>query len=228
MRISMKESFATAPRADINGKPRKIANNTFEYQTDNGERVVRLHITDIITFKPGGKIILDSGGWKTVTTKDRFNNHIGNGWRVYSDKGSWYVVRYGDDIDPAPYFDGMVLPDDYEKPKAKIIDADRALTKDINKFVRLLDDNIPQPSSGDCWLCLMFNQDQKPGAKSHDPNHLREHINEGYMHGALVLSAMRWAGYSDTGIAAHYQMGLTAQFKRTMRRYLKTQLGLAA
>ena len=38
-----------------------IDNNTVEYYRENGDRVIRLHLTDVVTFKSNGDIILDSG-----------------------------------------------------------------------------------------------------------------------------------------------------------------------
>lgn len=61
---------------------------------------VTYHSTDIVTVtKVKGKlrITLDTGGWFTPTTKTRMNqasNQFGLGYRVYQDKGSWYVKKY--------------------------------------------------------------------------------------------------------------------------------------
>ena len=74
--------------------------------------VVRLHLTDIIETLPDGRVRLNSGGWKTVTTKDRFNKYTP--YRVWSDKGTWYVHHEGA---KAPFFDGMLLPDAINQPK---------------------------------------------------------------------------------------------------------------
>jgi len=53
-----------------------VDHNTVEYERENGDRVIRLHLTDIVTFRPDGTIMLNSGGWKTITTKTRMNNQI--------------------------------------------------------------------------------------------------------------------------------------------------------
>lgn len=69
-------------------KRKKIANNT--YLIDNGKRrAVRLHSTDIATELPGRKLRIDSGGWDTLTTRERL--HRFTTCRVYRDKGQTYV-----------------------------------------------------------------------------------------------------------------------------------------
>lgn len=47
-----------------------------------------------------GTIILNTGGWKTATTKLRMNqasNQFGLGYQVYQQNHSWYV-RYRDEV----------------------------------------------------------------------------------------------------------------------------------
>jgi len=54
-------------------------------------------------------------------------------------------------------------------------------------------------------------------------------MDEGYLHGSLLVNAMRWAGYKDEGISLCYGMakrGNRDAFKRALRRYLKRKLGL--
>lgn len=57
---------------------RKVANNT--YAERRGDSIaLKLHDTDVVTYHPDGSITLDTGGWFTVTTKDRMNNAIPHG-----------------------------------------------------------------------------------------------------------------------------------------------------
>lgn len=50
------------------------------------------------------RITLNTGGWRTRTTKDRMNQFsaqfCGNAFRVYQDKGVWFVLVRGNE---APY-----------------------------------------------------------------------------------------------------------------------------
>lgn len=52
---------------------RKVQNNTYLEGRINGDIAVRLHYTHVVRYRSNGEIILDSGGWQTVTTKARMN-----------------------------------------------------------------------------------------------------------------------------------------------------------
>jgi hypothetical protein len=67
---------------------RKLANNTYLHQRGDSY-AVRLHATDIVIIHPDGTFSLNTGGWFTVTTKDRINRF--SPARVYSEAGVWCV-----------------------------------------------------------------------------------------------------------------------------------------
>jgi hypothetical protein len=48
---------------------------------------VRLHNTNIVVFHDDGRVTLHTGGYRTVTTKERINQFISG--RVYSDRFNW-------------------------------------------------------------------------------------------------------------------------------------------
>lgn len=52
---------------------RKVANNTYLQRRSEGRLAVKLHNTDILTFHPDGSVVFTTGGWKTMTTKERMN-----------------------------------------------------------------------------------------------------------------------------------------------------------
>ena len=62
-------------------KARIVKRNTFERQ-ENNETIIRLHATDIVRKLADGSVILYSGGWKTVTTKDRMKVHLPAGYHI--------------------------------------------------------------------------------------------------------------------------------------------------
>lgn len=112
-------------------KIKKIANNTFHWQditlfitrAYNGQRVTKregitLHITtimEVLHLEDGTKLItIDSGGYKTKTTKDRINTYCTRlGFRVTIDSidGVWWVKYDGK---TAIFFDWMCLQEDME------------------------------------------------------------------------------------------------------------------
>lgn len=54
---------------------------------DNGAIAVRYHVTDVVTYRPDGTIVLRSGGWQSPTTKNRINNYTGA--RLTQRAGQW-------------------------------------------------------------------------------------------------------------------------------------------
>ena len=72
-------------------KAKFVANNTIEYHQSDGTRVIRLYRTDIIKFCPDGTIVLDSGGYKTKTTKNRIEEFVQGLW-ILQENYVWYVI----------------------------------------------------------------------------------------------------------------------------------------
>jgi hypothetical protein len=71
-----------------NKTERRIANNTLVI--DKGTHVaIRLHNTDIVEVYPDGTYVLDSGGWHTVTTKQRINTFAPV--NLYQKDWTWYL-----------------------------------------------------------------------------------------------------------------------------------------
>ena len=77
-------------------------------QTKGGEwTIVTLHNTDIVKFKHHAsgflaQILLDTGGWNTVTTRRRMNEvsqAYGLGFRVYQKNHKLYVAYKGNDYE---------------------------------------------------------------------------------------------------------------------------------
>jgi hypothetical protein len=76
---------------------KKIANNTWvEHVTlaAGDAYAVRLHSTQVLVAYSDGTIVLDSGGWKTMTTKERMHEHLPTGVQVRSVKGEWRVDSF--------------------------------------------------------------------------------------------------------------------------------------
>ena len=216
-----------------------IARNTFRYTAPDGAIVTRLHHTDVVQELGAGRYQLNSGGWKTPTTKNRINIGL-RGYTLHQDAGTWYVS--GGALGQVPFYDGMIVPDAFEKkgPRKKADAAElreKKLRAAIKKFARQLNTmpEIPQPSGGDCWLCCMRDpQGKSMGEHGNDVEHLREHVRENYLHGSLIVNAMRWAGYSDEGIRYYYSRAAQGDksmrrvLARALRRYLYRKLGLVS
>ena len=70
---------------------------------------VTYHSTNIVTVNPDGSVRLDSGGYRSATTKTRMNqasNQLGLGFTVFQKDFDWFVVYKGEIQD---FEDGMIL-----------------------------------------------------------------------------------------------------------------------
>ena len=79
----------------LNGRiSMKLGNNTY-LEVPPGQHdfvAVRLHSTYIVKFWADGQVTLHTGGWQTVTTKDRLNEFISQ--HIYQKDYVWYVVGH--------------------------------------------------------------------------------------------------------------------------------------
>ena len=100
---------------DVRGvkSAKKIGNNTFEVIYKDGCRAIRLHRTDVVTYRPDGACILNSDGWQTSTTKDRMNKY--GPVSVYQVDFIWYVTQKHK-FWPVRYHDYMVINPHKEIP----------------------------------------------------------------------------------------------------------------
>lgn len=83
----------TELRLNANTTLRAVKNVADESDIESESDIaLRLHSTDVITFKASGCLVLNSGGWKTVTTKARINAALrGSGHHVFQIDHRWYV-----------------------------------------------------------------------------------------------------------------------------------------
>ena len=84
---------------------RKVQGVATKVRVVNDTTLVEYHDTVVVSFTKD-KIVLDSGGWKTATTKLRMNqtaNEYNLGFQVYQDKKEWYVSIWKPGPDPQPY-----------------------------------------------------------------------------------------------------------------------------
>jgi hypothetical protein len=200
-----------------NKNDRPLANNTRLIR--NGEDVaIRLHSTDIIILHPDGSETLTSGGWRTATTKERINKY--SSLHVYQDKGVWYYGGW-ERGNRHVFYDGIVVKGGTVISEEKESDERVARIKKwidayMVKFNAL--EKIPEPSLGDCFVCGMTPEGSYPDC-------LESHLEEGYIHGRLIMNALHDTGYRDPSFI--YQFGGKKMIARALRRYFKRALGIA-
>ena len=85
---------------------KKLDHNT--YAVNRGDHVaIRLHATDVVKLYPNGDVVLNSGGWDTVTTKDRISRF--SPYTIQQKKYVWSIwsSRYNDGTYPGHRFIGL-------------------------------------------------------------------------------------------------------------------------
>ena len=90
------------------GQQQRVGTHRTSTVTLQGLTSIVYHSTAVVQFD-NDKIILNSGGWDTRTTKTRMNqasNQYGLGFEVYQVNYSWYVDYKGETI---PFTDGLIL-----------------------------------------------------------------------------------------------------------------------
>jgi hypothetical protein len=91
-------------RGKRNANRRKVGNNTYAEILSDGSVGIILHSTYVVKIHEGDLYTLNSGGWQTVTTKDRINQYSPK--RVYQRDYQWYVKMNNKEY---PFIDGMVV-----------------------------------------------------------------------------------------------------------------------
>ena len=97
----------TMPRLDKIGKHATTVSTS---DIREGKTTVTYHNTDVVVVNCSrNTITLDSGGWRTVTTKTRMNQtsrQFSLGFGVWQRNFKWYVKHHGRTYD---FYDGMVF-----------------------------------------------------------------------------------------------------------------------
>jgi len=216
--------------------------------TDRGV-AIRLHETDVVTWVADGRIVLNTGGWKSTVTKTRINDWLPVGWYVFSVKGEWRVVRHnGDDRQSYPYADGFELrellgvylpvPGTYPdvQTEQQLREARAKLRKDIKVYVAKLGTVAPVwaaklredgslSTAGDCFYCrgIVTTPD---GAVAQDVDHLWAHLREGYIFPTLVINAYRAKGYSNPEVSFSSHISYyVSNTQKVVSAYLLKALG---
>ena len=91
-------------RGKRNASRRKVGNNTYAEILHDNSVGIMLHSTYVVKIHPDDTYTLQTGGWQTVTTKDRINQY--SPVRVYQRKYEWFVKINGKEY---PFMEGMVV-----------------------------------------------------------------------------------------------------------------------
>jgi hypothetical protein len=96
-------------RGKRNADRRKVGNNTYAEILSDGTVGIKLHNTYVVKIHEDGTYTLNSGGWQTLTTKDRINQYSPR--KVYQRNFQWYVEIVGSTgcTNLFPFMEGMVI-----------------------------------------------------------------------------------------------------------------------
>jgi len=228
-------------------RKRKLANNTY-LEVHDGSYGIRLHDTEVVTFY-ADRTVLNSGGWRTVTTKDRMNQALVD-HTIFSDKGVWYVAKrpYSGEHEAVAYNDGFTIHSDGtttgqgNDPKAALKERKR-----LNKFCKdymkaFAKGEVPAPSGGDCWYCYMTvakgpDKGKGWGESIRGTQHILAHVKDSYFVPSLLIRAIerfpvsqvaeyflhaRW----NTNIKETFMGDIAMeQLGKSLRRYVNEQMG---
>lgn len=200
-----------------------IARNTLDYTAPDGTRRVRLHDTDVVTFAPNGAITLNSGGWQTMTSKDRMNQALPAGWSVFADRG-WFVRTPQGTF---PYMDGAQFKPDgtpmhlsrLQRAEAKV----RAEKLMVARFLKKAREKGWPDPAGDPWT---FTPDV--GRET-----MMDWIRTGYFTARMMQLALQHGGFREAGVAIHMHDMARHGGKPSgiavvkLRKYIYSQLGIA-
>lgn len=237
-------------------KGRPLGNNTRAECREGGAIAVRLHATDVVTAYPDGRVVLNDGGWVTHTTKARMIDHLPPGWRLYSDRGQWWVAFDGTAY---PYADGITLrPDGTCEGAGTDPKATQKLRKRVLKYAdgyakAFAAGAVEAPGLGDCFYCSMreagkVGADARTlGEMSGNADHLLSHLDEAYYVPSLLSRALETVGASQAVrqyVASYWDPTAPAdavasvrrcwgdlgreQIRRAVRRYMLRGLSLPA
>jgi len=221
---------------------RKLGNHTYLVRLPGNRIAISLHNTNVVTFCPDGSTILNSGGWRTHTTKERMNAY--GPVNIWAKRGIWYVGQSYKDKSVI-YADNMTIDQN-----GKIIGAgsppDMKLLKAARKYASAFmtafaKGEVPKPSGGDCWYCgLVTNKGEPLGKVVKATDHILFHIEESYFVPSLMANAIerfpvsnaarwyinsQWGTKEDCGPFAAIGK---RQIEKSIYRYVKEALSFAA
>lgn len=249
------KSYDDAVRFLGNKSDRLAGHNTRVIRRDDGVIYVRYHESPVVEFYPrelvdsGPVTVLNACGWRTYTTKERLNAFCPEGFYVYQERGNWYLAKHGKRS--YVFQDGITI-DRYGNVYNAGDDAAEDHTKQVIKQIKayvdgyikaLLSGNVPAPSGGDCWYCLMVTDSgQSLGDATHNVDHLDNHFEESYYVPSMLVNAVKqypMSLFAKSTIGKIWESGagdvskweqdiLSRDVKSVLTRYLKHEFGIAS
>ena len=212
---------------------KKLARNTY-LREEYGNMVVKFWDTDIVAIDPQDTYTLHTGGYLTVTTKDRLNSLTPA--RIHADKGLWYIYE-GRNWDNRKLFaegvridtSGHVIDGAGEETLPAIMrKVDRLVSKYIADYAaHVMRLGAPEEDTGGvCFYCQFGSPDTKEfGGFSH----YLEHFHEKYFVPSILKKAILEEGYNSPGTIWYMMKPDIAQgrepyhLKNALRKFFRSR-----
>lgn len=227
---------------------KKLENNTWLVKLTDDSVGVKLHDTVVVYIFKSGVYQLNTGGWRTVTTKDRINRY--GPARVNQENNIWYI---GDGV-----FEDGVRVDSTGKVLSKLRVPDkvrkvkRKLDKDVRSYIAGFAEHVKEnglslgeeeasewdvvklgkrpvplkPGPGDCWACYFGLNSEDALKEPMGVEHLLNHMKEKYYVPSLLQKAIVTHGFTNPAfiwhsIATEAQRGGTRFLERVLTGYFR-------
>ncbi len=215
-------------------RARKLQNNTY-VRLDGSDIVIRYHATDILTYHGDDTVTINTDGWHTSTTSDRFRNWLPRMWSVGNDRGVWNVWGPvpGEHIEYTPFasmypattyprtaahfrlWDGMTITD---VPRPRVVNYRQSPDFETSdKLASQIEHAIDRYADlYTAEVCADLVRGDQPISLAGDcffcmggigdTGHLLAHLAEGYVMLSVVRNAYALRGYRDPGFIAYVEM----------------------
>jgi hypothetical protein len=209
---------------------RKLENNFSLNDTPDGHRAYIFHEVVILRHVEENTWRIRTGGYWTLTTKDRLNKalrDVGCPLRVWQERGKWYLSDFHNSYqkkDAVQLFDGIVIdlatlkvanPEEGEPAEFDRQHYEKLIKQYCKELKEL--EKLPAQDNGDCWYCHFMEEPD-------NTSHLIAHLEEGYIHGSLILNALCAAGYRNPYLI--FEMDHRDSIVRSVHKYFRKALGL--
>src|SRR3954467_6088190 len=98
-------------------------------------------------------------------------------------------------------------PAKLRRHEAKVKRIKDRIDKYVNAYIKALAKGMPMPGNGDCWYCLLRDENGKTWGDHGDHNHLEVHMEDRYYVPMLAVNVLRdTISLADVGIAIWLKM----------------------
>lgn len=194
-------------------------------------RILVVTYDNQIQCRPILSVMINTGGFNTITTRERLNRFLPPAWSVQTHNGVLFVKTPAgtfSNVDGAEYNgDGSPKnPALHKNEMAETLRIKKLIDAMAKKLARM--ESLPLPGGGDPWF-VEWGNPEKIGKET-----LVDWLESCYINGSLLLGAMKRKGRNDYVLSLVYSEKPSSgrhswrnQLRRDVRAFFKAGLGLA-